>query len=166
MNGKSFGKYYADLRVATGKAKVTMLVLIAGWVLFPVAVQSMFHPTHPIGFEYWLQGQPVPRMYTIQQTTAGELKAIASVAILSLFIFGATVLFYRKAAYSVKLWPVPGLLIGIVGNGAWWFHTGFFDSFGALVGGLSLVLMVLCEAVCEHLGQDFVFGKGVRPQRA
>ena len=166
MNSKAFGKYYGNLRVAMGKAKLATLVLILLWMIFPTAVQTVFHPWHAIGIEYWLQSQDVPRYYTPRQVTVGEMKALGYLVALGLLTLGTTVLFYRKAGFSVKLWPVPGLVVGLIGGIGWWFYTGFFDTFGAFALMTSLALMVLCEALCEHFGQDFVFGKGHRPQRA
>lgn len=166
MSGKSTGKYYGDLKIAAGRGKLSSGVLIACWLVFPVAVQTVLHPTQAIGFEYWLQGQEVPRYYTMQMATAGELKALMALGGLILLMLGATVLFYRRAGYWVKLWPVPGLAVGIMANAAWWAHSGFFDRIGALAGLSALAVMVICEAVCEHIGADFVFGKGNRPQRA
>lgn len=163
---RSVGKYYGDLKIAAGRAKLTTSVLIAGWLLFPVAVQTVLHPTHAVGFEFWLQQQEVPRYYTMHMVTVGEVKAIASLITLFLFMLGATALFYRRAGYWVRLWPVPALIVGIIANSAWWLHTGFFDRIGFLVGCSSLALMVICEAICENLGADFVFGKGQRPRRA
>ena len=163
---KAVGKYYGDLTIAAGRAKLMTSVLIGGWLLFPVAVQTVLHPTHAIGFEHWLQQQEVPRYYTMHMVTIGEVKALGALITLFVFMLGATVLFYRRAGYWVKLWPVPALLVGVLANSVWLLHTGFFDRIGMLAGFSSLALMVICEAVCENLGADFVFGKGQRPQRA
>jgi hypothetical protein len=161
---ESLGKYYGNLRVAVSKAPGAALTLLVLWAIFPTAVQTVFHPWQAIGFEYWLQKQPVPQFYTPRQVSVGEMKALGAVVVLGLMTFFTTIAFYRKAGFSVKLWPVPGIVVGAIGGIAWWCYTGFFDSFGALALMTSLALMVICEALCEHFGQDFVFGKGVRPQ--
>jgi hypothetical protein len=162
--GESLGKYWGNLRVAGGKAPGPTLTLLVLWAIFPTAVQTVFHPWQAIGFQFWLQKLPVPRLYTPHQVSVGEMEALAAMVVLGLMTFFTTVAFYRSATFSVKLWPVPGIFVGCVGGIAWWYYTGFFDTFGALALMTSLALMVLCEALCEHLGQDFVFGKGVRPQ--
>jgi hypothetical protein len=163
---EELGKYYGDLRVAADRGKLVSSVLVIGWLLFPVAVQTAFHPADAVGFEYWLQHQPVPRFYTEHMVAAGEITAAMALIGLGLFMLGATVLFYRRAGYWVKLWPAAAIVVGLIANGVWWYHTGYFDRVGALAGATSLALMVICEAVCEHLGADFVFGQGKRPRRA
>jgi hypothetical protein len=162
---EDLGKYCGNLWVAGGRAKFSSAALLTTAVLFPVAVQTAFHPADAIGFEYWLQRQPIPRFFTMEMVSAGEITAAMALIGLSLFMLGATVLFYRGAGFWVQLWPVAGVLVGLLGNCAWWLDKGFFDATGALAGLASLALMVACEAVCEHLGADFVFGHGRRPKR-
>jgi len=163
---EALGKYCGDLQIACGRAKLLVSVLVAGWLLFPVAVVTMFYPTDAIGFQHWMEHDAVPRFYTWHMATVGFFEAAAATFIgLSPAMFLATVLFFRRAKFFVKLWPVPGVLVGVIANGFWWLDTGFFDRPGALAGLASLVLMVICEAICEHLGADFVFGKDNRPSR-
>jgi hypothetical protein len=162
---EAVGKYYGNLRVACGRAKLLVSVLIAGWLSWPVSVATMFHPTDAIGFQFWLQREPVPRFYTWHQATAGVIDASVTLGCISIVMLGATVLFYRRAKFMVKLWPVPAVLIGGVASAGWWLYSGFLDKPGVLFGLSALAFTVICEAVCEHLGADFVFGKGVRPKR-
>jgi hypothetical protein len=164
---KAVGDYYGDLRVAckSTSAKLLVSVLLIGWLSWTVAVATICHPVQAIGFQFWLQHERVPRFYTWHQATAGLIEATVALVGISIVMLVATVLFYRNAQYMVKLWPVPAVLIGVVGSGAWWMDKGFFDSPGVLFGFSALALTVGCEAVCEHLGADFVFGKGIRPKR-
>ena len=94
---EAVGKYYGDLRVACGRGKLLVSVLIAGWLSWPVAVATMFHPTDAIGFQFWLQNVSVPRFYTWHQATAGVIDASATLGCISIVMLGATVLFYRRA---------------------------------------------------------------------
>jgi hypothetical protein len=157
------GKYCGLLSVAFQRAGGLMCMLAVGWLLYPVALKMVVYPNHLIGFEYWIQRQLVPSSFTSEMHSAGEIEAIGGLVILSLLLLGLVVLFYRKAQFSIALWPLAAVLIGVLGNGAWWVGTQEFDLMGAIVGLMPLAIMVVCEAVCEQLGQDFVFGPGNRP---
>jgi hypothetical protein len=159
------GRYYGDVREAFARAGFVGWLLAASWLLYPVAIQTVLHPSDAIGLQYWLQGQPVPHFFTVAMLRAGEITALIGLVVLSLFVLGLTVLFYRRADYMVWLWPLAGLLLGVAGNGGWWISKGFFDGPGALAGWAPLALMVIGEGVCERMGADFVFGKGNRPGR-
>jgi len=163
---EAIGKYWGDLRIAAGEAGFLTWILVAGWLVFPVAVQTVFYPSDAIGFGYWLQHQPVPRFYTMDTVATGEIKALAALAGLILVMLVVTALFYYRAGFWVKLWPVPGLLVGVFVNAAWWIDKGFFDRPGALAGLSVLALTVFCESICERFGADLVFGKGNRPRLA
>jgi hypothetical protein len=162
---EAIGKYCDNFLAACGRAKLWTSVLLIGWLLFPVGIQTVFNPTDAIGFQTLIQHQPIRRFYTWRMAEAGEFDATFALVTLSLLMLWATVLFFRRTQYFVKLFPVAGLLAGIIANGLWWFDKGFFDQTGALAGLAPLALMVSCEAACEHFGADFVFGKGNRPSR-
>lgn len=163
--GETIGDYFGDLHAACSRAKLLVVVMIAGWLSWPVAVATVFHPTQAIGFQFWMQSEPVPRFYTWSQATAGTIDAAIGLFGVTIVMLGATVLFYRSAKFWVKLWPMPAVLIGVIGNAGWWIDKAFFDRPGVLLGFSAVALALFCEAVCEHLGADFVFGKGVRPKR-
>jgi hypothetical protein len=139
-------------------------LLLALFMLYPVAVQTVLHPSDAVGFQYWLQGEPVPHLFTTHMLVAGELAALFSLIGLSLAVFVVTLLFYRKAGYWFRLWPLVGITVGGFGNLGWWFYTGHFDPFGALAGLAPLSLSVVIFAICDHLGRDFVMG--TKPMRA
>jgi hypothetical protein len=169
MSTKSIGKYYGNLRAALGEvsAKAAAALLVATWVTFPVAVQSLLHPMDVAGFGYYLQGgaAAVPRYYTSEQVSTGEIKAFVALVVIGVIAYLGARLFYASAKFSVALWPVAGLLTGVVGNIAWWFHSAPSPS-GSLSGLSTVALMVLCQGIIEYFAQDATFGKGVRPQRA
>jgi hypothetical protein len=160
-------RYCGVLSVALERAWGLVGLIILDWLAFPFAVKMVLHPDHALGFGYWLQGQPVPSYFTSQMLAVGLMKALMAIGILSLLMLGLVVLFYRKTQFALPLWPLWPLAVavtGVLGNGAWWIGTGSFDAIGALVGLSPMALAVVCQVVCEQLGQDFVFGKGARPQ--
>ena len=69
-----------------------------GWFIFPVALQTVVHPTDALGLEHYLQGEAVPRTFTAQAVTAGEGYALVALAVLVLLQLVGTVLFYRPGA--------------------------------------------------------------------
>jgi hypothetical protein len=162
--GRDLGRYYGSLVEAFQRAVAPVLVIAVGWLLYPVALQTVVHPADAAGFGYWMEGQPVPRFFTSQALIAGEIKALLALAGLSLVLLVAVVLFYRQVKFAVPIWPLAAVLVGVFGNGVWWGSTGYFDLLGALAGLTPLAMTVGCEAVCEKLGQDFVFGPGNRPR--
>jgi hypothetical protein len=157
--GRHFGAPFAML----ARAGVLGWMLVAIWVLYPFAVQTVIHPADAVGFQAWVQGLPVARYLSNQALVAGEITALLVLAALSLLQLGVLVLIYRRVQFSFSVWLLALLLIGGIANGIWWLRTGYFDLQGALAGLTPLVLVVACEMVCERLGQDFVFGKGNRP---
>src|SRR5271156_6535529 len=115
-----FGKYCGLLSVAFQRAGWLMWLMMAGWLLYPVALQTVFHPTDAIGFQYWTQRQPVPRSYTAQMAVSGEIFALIALVVLSLLLLGVAVLVYRKVQFSFAMWPLAGVLVGVVFNAIWW----------------------------------------------
>jgi hypothetical protein len=161
--GHFFGRHFGAPFVMLRQGGVLSWILVAIWGLYPFAVQTVIHPTDAVGFQAWVQGLPISRYVTHQALIAGEVTAIIALVGLSLLQLGVLVLIYRRLQFSFSVWLLALLLIGGVANGIWYLGTGYFDLQGALAGLTPLVLVVVCEGVCERLGQDFVFGKGVRP---
>jgi hypothetical protein len=140
--------------------------LVGTWLLYPVGVQMALHPWRSIQWQNYLQGLQVPYQFTMRQLVAGELSALFLLASLSLAMFLATILLYRKAGYWFRLWPLVGVTVGFFGNLGWWIATGHFDPLGALAGLAPLSLSVVIFAICEKQGREFVFGKDAKPATA
>ena len=139
-------------------------LLVATWLLYPVAVVTVFHPADAVGFQLWLQGFVVPNTMTDRALYAGEAAALLALAVLSLVQWVIITLIYHRSQFFVQLWPLALFLIGFIANGVWWLRTGYFDPLGALAGLTPLVAAVACHGVCERLGAAFVFGPGEKPQ--
>ena len=160
MAGLGIGRYGGDVKEAFAVAGWRGWLMVSTWLVYPVAVKTALLPPRSIQFENWAQGLPVPYGFSERVLVDGELTALACLASLSLLMFFATVLFYRKAGFWFRLWPLVGLTVGFFGNLGWWIGTGHFDPVGALAGLSPLSLSVVIFALCEKLGRDFVFGKG------
>jgi hypothetical protein len=149
--------------VSMRRAGLLKWIMVSCWLVVPTLVQSIQHPDDVAGFWYWLNGQPVPHLFTPHQIFAGEIEAIMALAFVGFVHLVVTVLFYRKAGFYVMLWPLPVLLIGFIGNAGWYFGTGSFDLTGAFAGFMPAALTGISTAVSGKLGADFVFGPGNRP---
>jgi hypothetical protein len=160
--GRFIGRHFGAPFAMLARAGVLTWILVAIWLMYPFAVQTVIHPGDAVGFQ-WIQGFQVSRYLTSQALVAGEITALIVLAGLSLLQLGVLVLIYRRVQFAFSIWLLALLLIGFVANGIWWLRTGYFDLAGALAGLTPLVLVVGCEAACEKLGMDFVFGKGQRP---
>jgi hypothetical protein len=161
---KGVDRYLGGLYEAWTVSGIYGYLLVGVWLLYPVAVVTVFHPSDAVGFQLWLQGFAVPHSMTSRALNAGEGVALLSLVVLSLFQFGVITLIYRRAQFFVQFWPLALFLIGGIANGAWWYKTGYFDPEGALAGLTPLVAAVVCHGVCERLGGEFVFGPGRKPQ--
>jgi len=161
---RKIGRYCILLREAKQCGGRVAWVIAGVWLLTPFVMQMVLHPSDAIRFQDWLQGQAIPQYFDGQMLMAGELAAIMAVAGLGVILLTALVVLYRRAQFAVTLWPVAGVLVGLIGNAMWWVGEGSFDLTGALVGLLPLALTLIGEEVCERLSQDFVFGPGVRPR--
>jgi hypothetical protein len=162
MNGVD--RYLGGLYEAWIVSGVLGYLLVLVWLLYPVAVVTVFHPSDAVGFQLWLQGFSVPRTMTSRALNAGEGTALLALVMLSLLQLGIVTLIYRRAQFFVQLWPLALFLVGGIANGIWWMRTGYFDPAGALAGLTPLVAAVACHGVCERLGGNFVFGPGPKPQ--
>ena len=123
-------KYCGPLSVALQRAGGLAWLLAAEWLLYPVALATVVHPGDAVGFEYWMQGQPVPGALTSQQLAAGEVVALVAMMALNLLLLGTVVVVYRRANFHVAMWPVAALLVGVVGNGVLVCRHGAFRFVG------------------------------------
>jgi cobalamin synthase len=164
--GVDIGSYLREVKEAFAVGTWRGWWLVMTWLLYPVAIQTALRPSRSIQLQNWLQGLPVPYQFTGRQLVAGELSALFALASLSLAMFLATVLLYRKAGYWFRLWPLVGVIVGFFGNLAFWIATRHFDSIGALAGFSPLAAAVVIFGVCEHLGKEFVFPEGAKPAKA
>jgi hypothetical protein len=159
----AIARYLGGLLDAWQASGVLGYLLVAVWLLYPVAVVTVFHPSDAVGFQLWLEGFVVPHAMSGQALFAGGAAAVLALAVLSLFQFVLVTLVYRRAGFYVQLWPLATFLVGFIANGIWWLRTGYFDPAGAIAGLTPLVAAVVCHGVCERLGGNFVFGPN-KPQ--
>ena len=161
MNG--IDDYLEGLCAAWLEGGIFSYLLVAVWLLVPVAFVTVVHPSDAVGFQLWLQGFVVPSFMSSRALNAGEGVALVALTMLFLLQLGIVTLIYRRAQFFVQLWPLAGILVAIIGNGAWWIAKGYFDPMGALAGCMPLVAAVAAHAICEQLGGNFVFGPGPKP---
>jgi hypothetical protein len=160
---RALDDYLEGLHAAWLESSIFGYLLVLVWLLYPVAVVTVFHPADAVGFQAWMQGIAIPHYMTSRMLNAGEAVALLALAMLSLLQLGLVVLIYRRAQFYVQLWPLAVLLVGGIANGIWWLRTGYFDPAGAMAGLTPLVAAVVCHGICERLGGDFVFGRGEKP---
>jgi hypothetical protein len=178
----SVARYAAELLVGysrnlyeNGRWRPTGWLIVIGvalgWCLFPFGVMTCVHPSDVIRLQAKLQGLDPPSLFTAHQLASGFVQAIFAVVVLVVFQLVGTVLFYRRARLfnvgavaAPVLWPLAGLLTGILGNACWLVGTGQFDWAGCLIGFASIVLTEASEWVVNGLGRDFVFGPALAGQ--
>jgi hypothetical protein len=158
------GRYLGGLYEAWQASGIFGYLLVVVWLLYPVAVVTVFHPSDAVGFQAWLQGVPIPQMMTNRMVNVGQGEAVLALAALSLLQLGIVTLVYRRAGFFVQLWPLATFLVGGIANGIWYWRTGYFDPGGAMAGLSPVVAAVVCHGICERLGAQFVFGPGSKPQ--
>lgn len=132
--------------------------LVVIWLLYPVAIATIFHPSDAIGFQAWLQGMDIPRYVSHQAVGVGLVEALMALGILFVFHLVVVTLIYRRTQLRVQFWPLALVLVGVVANGIWYIGTGHWDFAGALAGFSPAFLAIGAHAVCERLGERFVFG--------
>jgi hypothetical protein len=157
------GRYLGGLLEAWNVSGILGYLLVLTWLLFPVAVVSVYHPSDAVGFQLWLQGFAVPHSMTTRALNAGELAAFVGLGVLGLVQYQLVVFIYRRTQFFVQFWPLALFLVGFIANGLWWLKTGYFDPGGAMAGLTPVLAAIICHGVCERLGADFVFGKD-KPQ--
>lgn len=158
-------RYFGGLVDTWQASGIFGYLLVCVWLLYPVAVVTVFHPSDAVGFQLWLQGFAVPRVMTNQALNAGEGAAVLALAILSLLQLGIVTLIYRRAQDYVRLLPLAIVLVGVIANGIWWLRTGYFDPAGAMAGLSPVGAAILCQGVCEKLGGKFIFGANYQGAR-
>jgi hypothetical protein len=165
MNGQSegFGLYLRSLPIAYRRAGILKWLLMGGWLLYPVIVQTLLHASDAAGLAYYLGGHYIPRVFGSGDFIRGVILTLVVLALLTWAQLTLVVLFYRRTSLPIPLWPVAFFLVGAIANSVWWFEKGFFDLEGALAGMIPVVVMVGSQKLCERLGHDFVFGGGRRP---
>jgi hypothetical protein len=129
-------------------AVLEWLTLVGSWVVMPVLlVEGVRYPVDAVGLWCWITGAASPSGGLSPRELVVE--AIATIFGLAgvLFVQGmAAERLYRKAGYAVALWPLA-VLVGIAGNGAWWWGTAVLDPTGTFAGfvpALVAALMPLC----------------------
>jgi hypothetical protein len=137
-------------------------LLVVIWLLYPVAIATILHPTDAVGFQAWLQGMDIPRYVSRRAVDAGFLEALLALGVLFLFHLVIVTLIYRRTQIMVNFWPLALVLVGVIANGIWWLVKGYFDPAGAMTGLGPVVLAIAAQGVAERLGSDFVFGKPAR----
>lgn len=158
-----FGRHFVAPFAMLRDAGFLAYILVGIWLVYPFAVQTVIFPTNLVGLLNYLQDLPVADAVPREAMVYGELGTLLVVAFLTLLQFLVLLLIYRRLQYTFSAWLVAFILFGILANGVWYLSTGYFDAEGAFVGLMPLLAMVGVEATLERLGQDFVFGKGVRP---
>lgn len=140
-------------------------LLVVIWFLYPFAVQSIVHPTDVAGLQLYIQDLPIKGYISVKAMVAGEITAVCFLAVLALGNFVLLLFIYRELQCAFSAWVLALVLVGGLGNLAWGIYFGFFDIIGIVAGVFPTVVMVVQQYLFEHLSQDFVFGKGVRPNR-
>jgi hypothetical protein len=161
--GDWFGRHFLAPFEMLREGGVLVVMLAFIWLLYPFALQTAFHPSDAVGFQEWIQDLPISHYLTRRELEWGEASALFALAFLAVVHFLVLLLIYRRVQHAFSTWLLALVLIGGIANGIWWLKTGYFDMAGALAGLSPVAIIIACEAIFEHLGQNFVFGKGVRP---
>jgi hypothetical protein len=161
----SLGKYIAELHAAIARAGWRVLLLIPCWFTLPFLVQSLLHPLDVVKADYRIHGFRLPHTATAQQLTVSITEVLVIGAAICMWQLIASVAFYRKAQVfgskvaTPSLWPATAVLVGGIGNLAWFIGLGGSGNFSGYVIGLTpAALTILIEMFCERLGRDFVVG--------
>jgi hypothetical protein len=158
MGANYLGRLYATCEISGGLKYVLVII----WLLYPVSIATILHPTDAAGFQAWLQGLDIPRYVSQRAVDAGFLEALIVLCILFLFHLVIVTLIYRRTQIMVHFWPLALILVGVIANGIWWLVKGHFDPAGAMTGLGPVALAIGAHGVAERLGADFVFGKEAR----
>jgi hypothetical protein len=89
MDQSNLAQYAAQVQVATVRAWRVAGLVALGWVLFPFAVATCFHPSDVIRLQAYFQGLPPPHLFTAEQLTAGFIKAVFALGTLILIRWSA-----------------------------------------------------------------------------
>jgi hypothetical protein len=157
------GNYLGGLYEAWRVSGIFGWLLVAVWCLWPTAFVTVWHPSDAVGFQLWLQGFVVPNFLSGRALYAGEAAALLFLAMLSLAQYNILQMIYRRCGFFVQMAPLAFILLGLIGNGIWYWRTGVFDLEGCLVGLLPMVGTIISHGICEHGAGEFVFGPGEKP---
>jgi hypothetical protein len=160
--GELIGRHTVAPITALRDAGFLSWMLAGIWLLWPVALQSVIHPSDAVGFESWIQGLPVAEYISRRAWAAGLTISLLALVVLGLVHFLVLLLIYRRTQKEFSLWLIGLLGIAGLANAVWWLRTGYFDLSGALAGLGTPAILIVCEMVFEGLGKQFVFGKGNR----
>jgi hypothetical protein len=149
--------YHGNVEGSFCSAGVYTWLMLTGWCAFPFVVRMLVSPDTAALVLMRLQGEPHPSVMPAA-SAGGEIFALIMLATLCVAQFFVSVMFYRKTGRVVPMWPVAGVMIGIIGNGLWWYCTAAFDPIGALVGFSAVALTVGCELLIEYRTRDMAFG--------
>ena len=89
--GRYLGRLYETWQISG----VLGYLLVVIWLLYPVAIATILHPTDAVGFQAWLQGMDIPRYVSRRAVDAGFLEALLALAVLFLFHLVIVTLIYR-----------------------------------------------------------------------
>lgn len=153
-----FGRVY-ETWLCSGPLGYLMVLV---WLLYPVAIVTIYHPVDAIGFQAWLQGLEIPRYMTHRMLNVGLSEALLALAALMLCHLVIVTLIFRRSQLFVQLWPLAAFLVGGIANGIWCWRTGYFDPTGAMAGLTPVLAAIVCHGVCERLGSSFIFGPSYR----
>jgi len=162
------GAYAAD--VHTGFARnyrhdkgLTAFLIAFGWLLLPFLLHALLFPSSMAKLLCRMQGLKIPHdVSNPQWYFAIALSAFLLVTLIAFEWVGA-VLFYRRAQMmnapvaTPALWPLA-LIVGVLGNAAWFVGLGVFDPVGFAIGIASVAVTIIGEMIVEGLGRDFVLG--------
>jgi hypothetical protein len=137
--------------------------IAALWCLLPWTVQMALHPADMIRLQRWLEGEPIPSGFGAQQLFAGEVAAWLTLAALVLLLLGLLTVLYHRLQFAVTLWPIAGIVLGIIGNLLWARAFHFYDLQGIAAGLFPAALTLIWQRAAEGWAQNFVFGSGNRP---
>lgn len=154
-----FGSVAEAIRLAPGFA----FGILAVWFLVPWTVQFMLHPDDVIRLQHWVAGETIPSDFTTHQFVAGEIAACITLVALVLLLLGVLTVFYHRLQFAVTVWPLAGLIFGVVGNLLWEHYLRFIDQQGIAAGLVPAALTLIWQRAAEGWAQDFVFGRGNRP---
>jgi len=150
--------YHGNVEGSLRSAKEFTWLMFGGWIAFPFAIQTVLHPADAALLLMRMQGLPHPSVMPAASLGA-ELFALIMLATLCVSHFFVSVVFFRRAGRVVPMYPVCGVLLGIIGNGLWWYFTAF-DPQGALVGFSAVALTVGCEILIDGRARNMAFGGG------
>lgn len=137
--------------------------LILIWLLYPTAIITLFYPEDVPGLIEYIQGLEVSKLVSHQAILGGTFASVIFLLLLTSLQFIVILLIYRRVQYAFSTWVLAFLLTGIGTNGWWWLYKGYFDFWGAMAGLSPVFTAIAIQGSLEYLGQDFVFGKGKRP---